>query len=135
MSVGSPMFIEVNTDGAGNIAYAGANIENSSDPNLDVIFDFGEFALVPRASRTQGIFINTTRVDHFGFPPKLRLQGLGGYDKTVGEPLTESRDTLFTKFQQEVPVEFRSLAEPNFTNVPVPHPHPGAGALHSARAT
>ena len=118
MSVGSPMFIEVNTDGAGNIAYAGANIENASDPNLDVIFDFGEFALIPKGQPDQGIFINTTRVDHFGFPLKLRVQGLGGYDKTVGEPLTESRDTLFTKFQQEVPVEFRSLADPNFPNVP-----------------
>ncbi|ANH70378.1 hypothetical protein ABE85_08755 [Mitsuaria sp. 7] len=118
MSVGSPMFIEVNTDGAGNIAYAGANIENSSDPNLDVIFDFGEFALIPKGQPDQGIFINTTRVDHFGFPLKLRVQGLGGYDKTVGEPLTESRDTLFTKFQQEVPAEFRSLADPNFANVP-----------------
>jgi len=118
MSVGSPMFIEVNTDGAGRIAYAGANIENASDPNLDVVFDFGEFAIVPKGQLDQGIFVNTTRVDHFGFPLKLRLQGLGGYDKTVGEPLTESRDTLFTRFQQEVPVEFRSLAEPNFPSVP-----------------
>ncbi|WP_416763048.1 glycoside hydrolase family 64 protein [Roseateles sp. So40a] len=118
MSVGSPMYIEVNTDGAGRVAYAGANIENATDPNLDVVFDFGEFALIPKGQPDQGIFINTTRVDHFGFPLKLRLQGLGGYDKTVGEPLTESRDTLFTRFQQEVPVEFRSLAEPNFPAVP-----------------
>lgn len=118
MSVGSPMFIEVNTDGAGRIAYAGANIENATDPNLDVIFDFGEFAIQPKGHPDQGIWVNTTRVDHFGFPLKLRLQGLGGYDRTVGEPLTESRDTLFTRFAQEVPAEFRSLAEPNFPAVP-----------------
>ncbi len=118
MSVGSPMFIEVNTDGAGRVAYAGANIENASDPNLDVVFDFGEFAIVPKGRADQGIFVNTTRVDHFGFPLKLRLQGLNGYDRTVGEPLTETRDQLFSKFQSEVPAEFRSLAEPNFPNVP-----------------
>lgn len=118
MSVGSPMYIEVNTDGAGRVAYAGANIENASDPNLDVIFDFGEFAIQPKGHPQQGVWVNTTRVDQFGFPLKLRVQGLGGYDKTVGEPLTETRDQLFAKYAAEVPVEFRSLADPNFPNVP-----------------
>src|SRR6185369_12762189 len=105
------MYIQVNIDGAGHIAYAGANIENPTDPNIDVTFDFGEFAILPKGNAQQGIFINTTRVDQFGFPLKLRLQGLGGYDQTVGEPLTESRDTLFSKFQAEVPAPFRSLAQ------------------------
>jgi len=111
LSVGSPMYIQVNIDGAGHIAYAGANIENPTDPNIDVTFDFGEFAILPKGNAQQGIFINTTRVDQFGFPLKLRMQGLGGYDQTVGEPLTESRDTLFSKFQAEVPAPFRSLAQ------------------------
>lgn len=118
MSVGSPMYIRINTDVNGNIGYAGANIENGSDPNLDVIFDFGEFAILPKDRQDPGIFINTTRVDQFGFPVKLRLQGLNGYDRTVGEPLTESRATLFSRYRNDVPAEFKGLADPNFPNVP-----------------
>ncbi|HUG25525.1 glycoside hydrolase family 64 protein [Piscinibacter sp.] len=111
MSVGGPMYIQVNVDVNGNIGYAGANIANPSDPNTDVIFDFGEMAILPQGHANQGIFINTTRVDQFGFPLKLRLQGLNGYDRTVGEPLTESRDALFQKFVAETPAPFRGLAQ------------------------
>jgi beta-glucanase (GH16 family) len=111
LSVGSPMYIKVVTDGAGKVGYAGANIENPTDANLDVIFDFGEMAILPKGHPAQGIFVNTTRVDHFGFPIQLRVQGLNGYDQTVGEPLTESRDTIFSKFIAEVPTEFKGLAQ------------------------
>jgi hypothetical protein len=105
LSIGSPMYIKVLVDGNGNIGYAGANIENPNDPNIDVYFDFIEMAIVPDS----GFFGNTTRVDHFGFPVKLRLQGLGGYDRTVGE--TETRDALFAAFQANVPNEFKGLAQ------------------------
>lgn len=111
MAVGSPMYIKVLTDGAGKIAYAGANIENPSDPNQDVIFDFAEITILPKGHPSQGIFVNTTRVDHFGFPLQLRLQGLNGFDRTVGETLIESREALFAKFVAEVPVEFKPLAQ------------------------
>ena len=109
LSVGGPMYIQVNTDINGNIGYAGANIENPSDPNIDVIFDFGEMAILPKGNPNQGIFVNTTRVDQFGFPVRLRVQGLGGYDRTVGE--TEGRDALFAKFIAEMPAEFKGLAQ------------------------
>ncbi|MEK8034942.1 beta-1,3-glucanase family protein [Ideonella sp. DXS29W] len=105
LSVGSPMYISINVDVNGKIAYAGANIENPDDPNIDVTFDFVEMAIVP----TLGFFGNTTRVDQFGFPVKMRVQGLGGYDRTVGE--TETREALFTAFQTKTPSEFRSLAQ------------------------
>ncbi|MDB5766300.1 MAG: hypothetical protein JWQ61_1114 [Collimonas fungivorans] len=105
LSVGSPMYIKVNQDVNGNIGYAGANIENPSDPNIDVIFDFVEMAIVPN----QGFFGNTTRVDQFGFPVLLRLQGLNGYDQTVGE--TDTRAALFQKYLAEVPIEFKGLAQ------------------------
>src|SRR5690606_41264284 len=82
-SVGSPMYIKVVVDGNGQIGYAGANIENPTDPNLDVYFDFGEMAIIHKHLDDRGIFVNTTRVDHFGFPLQLREQGLGGYDATV----------------------------------------------------
>jgi len=111
MSVGSPMYTQVNLDINGKIAYTGADIANPADPNTDVIFDFGEMAIVPAGSPSQGININTSRVDQFGFPLKLRLQGLNGYDKTVGEALTESRDQLFAKFIAETPAEFADLAK------------------------
>jgi hypothetical protein len=111
LSVGGPMYIQVNVDGNGKIGYAGANIENPADPNIDVIFDFGEMAILPKGNPAQGIFVNTTRVDQYGFPVKLRVQGLNGYDQTVGEPLTEGRDALFTKFIAETPAEFRGLAQ------------------------
>ncbi|MCY4746551.1 beta-1,3-glucanase family protein [Pelomonas sp. UHG3] len=111
LSVGSPMYIRVVVDGNGNVGYAGANIENPTDPNIDVYFDFGEMAILPQGHPNQGIFINTTRVDHFGFPLKLRVQGLGGFDQTVGEALAETRDQLFSHFQAEVPAQFRSLAQ------------------------
>ncbi|WP_374562191.1 beta-1,3-glucanase family protein [Ideonella sp.] len=105
LSVGGPMYIWINVDVNGKIAYAGANIENPDDPNIDVTFDFVEMAIVP----TLGFFGNTTRVDQFGFPVKMRVQGLGGYDRTVGE--TESRDAIFAAFQSETPTEFKSLAQ------------------------
>lgn len=110
-SVGGPMYIKTVVDGAGNVAYAGADIQNPSDPNIDVYFDFGEMAILPKGNGQQGIFVNTSRVDQFGFPLKLRVQGLGGYDKTVGEPLTETRDQLFSRFIAETPAPFHGLAQ------------------------
>ncbi len=110
MSVGSPMYIWVNTDGNGRIGYAGANIENPTDPNIDVVFDFGEFAILPPGKSPQGLFVNTTRVDQFGFPVQLTVTGLDGFSQTVGESLTEGRDELFAKFIGELPVEFSGLA-------------------------
>jgi len=61
LSVGGPKYIQVNLDGAGHITYAG--------PNIDVTFDFVEMAI-----NDAGFVGNTTRVDQFGFPVKLRLQ-------------------------------------------------------------
>ncbi|HEY9027859.1 MAG TPA: beta-1,3-glucanase family protein [Burkholderiaceae bacterium] len=105
LSVGSPMYIQVNSDVNGHLGYTGPNIENPNDPNIDVTFDFAEMAIVPDS----GFFGNTTRVDQFGFPVKLRLQGLGGYDQTVGE--TETRAALTAAFQSNVPAEFKGLGQ------------------------
>ena len=105
LSVGGPMYIRVNQDVNGNIGYAGANIDNPSDPNIDVTFDFMEMAIVPDT----GFFGNTTRVDQFGFPVTLRLQGLGGFDQTVGE--TATRASLFSAWAAAVPAPFQGLAQ------------------------
>lgn len=105
LSVGSPMYIQVVTDVNGHIGYTGPNIENPTDPNIDVTFDFVEMAIVP----SSGFYGNTTRVDQFGFPVKMRVQGLGGFDSTVGE--TETRSALFSEFVSAVPAPFQGLAQ------------------------
>lgn len=113
MSVGKPVLVQINRDINGRVAYAGPDLENSTDPNLDVTFDFGEFNINrPRpASDYPGIFVNTSRVDIFGLPLKLRVTGLDGYDATVGETLLETRDELFARYVLETPPEFRGLAK------------------------
>jgi hypothetical protein len=113
MSLGKPVLVQINHDINGKVAYAGPDLENSTDPNLTVTFDFGEFNINrPRpASDLPGIFVNTSRVDIFGFPLKLRVTGLDGYDATVGETLLETRDELFARFVLETPAEFQSLAK------------------------
>lgn len=111
-AVGSPMYIKVVVDANGNIGYAGANIQNPTDPNLDVYFDFGEMAILPKSHDNRGIYVNTSRVDHFGFPLQLRVQGLGGYDETVGEKVAElTRDQVFTRYVSRVPNEFKHLGQ------------------------
>lgn len=113
MSVGKPVLVQINRDINGKTGYAGPDLENSTDPNLETTFDFGEFNINrPRPfSDYPGIFVNTSRVDIFGFPLKLRVTGLDGYDATVGETLAETRDELFARFILETPAEFQGLAK------------------------
>lgn len=100
LSVGSPCYIKTYNDG-----FAGPDINNSTDPNRDVYFDFVEFTV-----DDSGYHGNTTRVDQFGFPVQHRLVNrAGNYDRTVGELESETRSGLFTKYQNEVPNEFKSL--------------------------
>jgi hypothetical protein len=128
LSVGSPMYIRVNQDVNGNIGYAGANIDNPSDPNIDVTFDFMEMAIVPDS----GFFGNTTRVDQFGFPVRLRLQGLGGYDQTVGE--TATRASLFSAWASGVPAQFAGLAQAPFSPYRIVAPAHGSLGTSGANA-
>ena len=128
LSVGGPMYIRVNQDINGNIGYAGANIENPSDPNIDVTFDFMEMAIVP----TTGFYGNTTRVDQFGFPLTLRLQGLGGYDQTVGE--TATRASLFSAWASSVPAQFQGLAQAPYSPYRIVAPAHASFATNGANA-
>ena len=128
LSVGGPMYIRVNQDVNGNIGYAGANIENPSDPNIDVTFDFMEMAILP----TTGFYGNTTRVDQFGFPVTLRLQGLGGYDQTVGE--TATRASLFSAWASSVPAQFQGLAQAPYSPYRIVAPAHATFATNGANA-
>ena len=101
LSVGSPCYIKTYDDG-----FAGPDINNPTDPNRDIYFDFVEFTI-----NDSGYHGNTTRVDQFGFPVQHRLVSKdGNYDRTVGEKESETRDGLFAEFTREVPDEFKSLA-------------------------
>ena len=128
LSVGSPMYIRVNQDINGNIGYAGANIDNPSDPNIDVTFDFMEMAIVPDS----GFFGNTTRVDQFGFPVKFRLQGLGGFDQTVGE--TATRASLISAWAAAVPAQFAGLAQAPYSPDRIVAPAHGSFGAAGANA-
>jgi hypothetical protein len=52
LSVGSRCSSRSTRTPNGNIGYAGANIENPTDPNIDVTFDFIEMAIVPTTAST-----------------------------------------------------------------------------------
>ena len=100
LSVGTPCYIKTFDTG-----FAGPDINNPTDPNANVYFDFVEFTV-----DATGYHGNTTRVDQFGFPVQHRLvNNAGNYDQTVGELETETRSGLFTKYQNEVPTAFKSL--------------------------
>lgn len=100
LSVGGPCYIKTYNDG-----FAGPDINNPTDPNKDIYFDFVEFTV-----DDAGYHGNTTRVDGFGFPIQHRLVNKSGnYDRTVGEFESETRAGLFTKYVNEVPNEFKEL--------------------------
>jgi hypothetical protein len=72
-------------------------------------YDFIEFTV--GASVFNG---NTTRVDAFGLKLAMRLHAHDGYDVQVGEDyqtFQEDRAATFQKFTNEVPTEFKQLAQ------------------------
>jgi Beta-1,3-glucanase len=74
---------------------------------------------------------NTTRVDAFGLKIAMRLHCADGYDVTVGEDyetFQEDRAVTFQKFQDEVPDEFKHLAQ---MSAPYRILQPGAGEFRT----
>jgi Beta-1,3-glucanase/Alpha-L-arabinofuranosidase B (ABFB) domain len=108
LSIGSPMFIKV-VGIPGGVGFAGPDINNPSDPNQDVYFDFAEFTY-----NDFGFFGNTTRVDQFGFPLRIRLVSFDGTDKTLGENTELSREAFFRDFDNLAQTEFRHLVRRPF---------------------
>jgi hypothetical protein len=104
ISLGSPMFIKINTAGDGRLGFAGPDLNNPTDPNQDVNFEWIEFTV-----DNSGYHGNTTRVDQFGFPLKTRLLGKDGYDRTLGE--NASRAQIFADFEALPQAEFRALVQ------------------------
>jgi len=105
VSVGSPMYIKILTDGAGAVGFAGPNVLNPSDPNIDVNFEWYEFSY-----NNIGLWINTTQVDQFGFPLDLEVYGSNKtfYKKMA---LTLNRDQVFSAFLAETPTPFHDCVQ------------------------
>ncbi|MFC7387035.1 beta-1,3-glucanase family protein [Sphaerisporangium rhizosphaerae] len=87
-------------------------------------YDFIEFTVGPSVFNG-----NTTRVDAFGLKLAMRLHARDGYDVAVGEDYAtfqESRSATFQRFTNEVPAEFRPLAQ---VQAPYRIPAPGSAAV------
>jgi hypothetical protein len=75
---------------------------------------------------------NTTRVDAFSVKLAMRLHASDGYDASVGEDLStfqEDRSATFQRFIDEVPTEFKHLAQ-----VQAPYRIPAPGSDSAFRA-
>lgn len=114
LSYGEPVYVTFNEAADGRIGYAGPDLNNTSDPNRDVLFEFAEFTVTGKE-----YWGNTTRVDFYSFPMVTRLVGTGGfnnrpgdadtYDKVVGDLGT--RDEVFAKYQAQAPDAWKTLAD------------------------
>lgn len=112
ISYGEQVYLTFNTDDQGNIGYAGPDLNNETDPNQNVLFEFIEFTITDKE-----YWGNTTRVDFYSFPIVTRLFGENGwnnypgdanhYDRTVGDLGT--RDEIFAAYRNEVPDKFKTL--------------------------
>ncbi len=79
------------------------------DPATTPYWDFIEFTIGPADFNG-----NTTRVDGFGLKLAIRLHTKDGFDQAVGEDIPtfqEDRAVTFQKFINEVPTEFKHLAQ------------------------
>lgn len=80
ISFKSPMYLHAFAQG-----YAGADLNNPSDPNATVRWELVEFTYTPGSGSGKDydeIWINTTRVDAFQYPMGLELWSTGHYPYT-----------------------------------------------------
>ncbi|MFL9869330.1 discoidin domain-containing protein [Paraburkholderia fungorum] len=104
VSLGSPLFIKVLDDANGNVAFAGPNPQNLTDPNVNVVFDWIEFD-----NGGDTLFINTTQVDEFGIPLVEDIYGMN-HTTHMQTGTTLSSAEIFAAYAREVPPEFQSLS-------------------------
>ncbi len=102
ISLGSPMYIPIASDDSG---WGGPNLQNPSDPNSDVYFDWYEFTYYYGVTAFGG---NTTQVDQFSFPLTAHVQqSSSGFDQTNGITLTRSQ--VFSQYTTAVSPAFQGL--------------------------
>lgn len=139
VTMGEPLYITVNIDGNGRVAYAAPDLNNATDPNGDVFFDWYEFAIVPAtwaAGSPVGFWGNTTQVDQLSVPLLARVyekDGAGGATYLGENGISESRAELWDAWQREVPAEFQGLINEYRINAPCKDPDGfGLNAPHAS---
>ncbi len=102
ISLGEPVYIPIIGNG-----YAGPNPQNTSDPNINVHFDWYEFTY-----NANGVFINTTQVDEFGLPLLLDVYGANRtFHQQTG--ITETVAQIDQQYASELPSNFTSTGVNN----------------------
>ncbi|MBN3725617.1 DUF4982 domain-containing protein [Burkholderia sp. Ac-20379] len=121
VSLGSPLYIKINTDANGNIGFAPPDPNNGTDPSLGIPFDWYEFAY-----GSNGLWINTTQVDEFGFPLSQDVYSANG---TVHQRtgITQRRADLYQAYAREVSAPFQPATPSNFRIMAPAHDSFAAG--------
>jgi hypothetical protein len=84
--------------GAGG-GYSAPSLSNATDPNQGIRYE-----LIELTYGDNGLWTNTTRVDHYQYPMGLEVWGEGGFYKKVGEILTH--DQIIDTWKNRVPSQF-----------------------------
>jgi len=79
--------------------YAAPDLANPTDPNQGIRFETIEIANAPN-----GLWTNTTRVDHYQYPMGLEVWGNGGFYQKVGEFIPHNQ--ILSLWQSTAPAEF-----------------------------
>ncbi|SFD87604.1 Por secretion system C-terminal sorting domain-containing protein [Chitinophaga sp. CF118] len=79
--------------------YAAPNLANPTDPNQGIRFETIELT-----NASNGLWVNTTRVDSYQFPMGLEVWGNSGFYQKVGELISHSQ--ILSQWQSTAPAEF-----------------------------
>lgn len=103
---GSPLYIKVVEITSGcpksNISISQPSTGNPTDPNIDLYWEFVEFAI-----DDYGYHGNPSKVDHFSYPTTMEIISQDGSSAKFG--ITECRSALFDAFKNDMPAEFQNL--------------------------
>lgn len=102
ISMDNPVVMRGVVDAGGRIGVVQPDLNNPSDANANLIFDWIEFTV-----QWGGFWGNTTQVDQFCFPITMAMYNDDGYYRTVG--ITKTRDQIFAAFKKEMPQKFGTL--------------------------
>lgn len=79
--------------------YAAPNLANPSDPNQGIRFETIELT-----NASNGLWVNTTRVDSYQYPMGLEVWGNAGFYQKVGELIPHNQ--ILSQWQATAPAEF-----------------------------
>lgn len=84
--------------------YAGVNLANPNDPNQGIRFEMIELTYADN-----GMWANTTRVDHYQYPMGLEVWGNNNFYKKVGEIKTHTQ--IISQWQNYAPSSFAACLD------------------------